>query len=299
MQQGRNLLQKTAQVLHESNSGVICIPENPTLDTLAAATTLYLGLTKLGKNVSIACASEVKSDLVAADKIQSELTTSGENLVISFPYTDGSTDRIDYSIQTNRFNIIVTPGKGFPKLNSDEVSFSYAGGSVDFIITVDATSLRSLGALYQDHEELFNGKKIVNIGRNLTNTFFGTVNLVYRGISSTSEIILNILQSLNCEIDKDIATNLYQGLSFATKNFTSAQITAETFETAAYLLKSGAAKTRERKPQDQLRKISFEKRGSRSSDAIEKEPTAPEDTSEADEEEWLKPKIFRPRGDMS
>ncbi|OGK18677.1 hypothetical protein A3G67_02295 [Candidatus Roizmanbacteria bacterium RIFCSPLOWO2_12_FULL_40_12] len=301
MQSGKNLLQKTAQVLHDSASGVICLPENPSLDTIAAAAALYLGLSKLGKNVSLACSSDIKSDLFAADKVQPTLTTSGENLVISFPYTDGSTDRIDYFIQANRFNIVVTPGKNHAKLNEKEVTYGYTGGSVDFIITVDATSLRSLGALYQDNQELFKGKKLINIARTLTNTFFGSVNLVYRGISSTSEIVLNLLRSLNCELDKEISTNLYQGLSFATQNFSSPQVTADTFETAAFLMKSGAVKAKEEKIPDAPKKISFERTAARSMDSLESEPTGLEgdnfDDEDEEDEEWLKPKIFRPNPD--
>ncbi len=285
---GRNLLQKTAELLSNANAGVICLPEKPSDDTIAAATALYMGLTKLGKNVSLACATEIKSDLFSADKIQTSLTTSGENLVISFPYTDGSIDRIDYFIQANKFNVVVAPGKGFEKLSSKDVSYGHAGGSVDFIVTVDAASLRALGALYEDNKDMFDGKKIINIGRNLTNTFFGSVNLVYRGITSTSEIVLNILKSLNCELDKEITANLYQGLSAATQKFSSAQVTAETFETAAFLMKQGAGK-KEQPLKVNGKTQDLEKKTIRSADSVEKEPIGQEDNAE---EDWLKPNIF-------
>lgn len=295
MQSGKNLLQKTAQALQESSSGVICLPENPTVDTIAAATTLFLGLTKLGKNVALACSSDLKSDLAAADKIQPTLTTSGEHLVITFPWKEGSTDKIDYYIQNNKFNIVVVPGAGHEKLDSKKVSYSYAGGSVDFIITIDASSLRALGQLHEENEEAFKGKKIINIARNVTNTFFGSINLVYRGITSTSEIVLNLLRNMNAEIDGEMATNLYHGLSFATRNFSSPQVSAETFETAAFLLKSGAVKSREDQAQ---RRVSFEKRSVRTPDALEKEPAGYEgnaiEEEEEEDEEWLKPKIFKP-----
>lgn len=301
MQSGKNLLQKTVEVLQESNSGVICLPQNPTADTVAAATALYFGLTKLGKNVSLACSGEVNSQLAGVDKIQSSLTTSGENLVISFPWVEGSTDKIDYFIQGGKFNIVIVPGKGHDKLDSKNVTYGYSGGAVDFIITVDASSLRALGGLYEDNQELFKGKKIINIARNLTNTFFGQINLVYRGVSSTSEIALNILRNLNAELDRDMATNLYQGLSFATRNFSSPQVTAGTFETAAFLLKNGAIKSKEDVKQEMPAKRSgaFEQRVVRTPDALEKEPVGYEE-DEIDEEdgegeegeEWLKPKIF-------
>ncbi len=301
MQSGKNLLQKTVQVLQEANSGVICLPENPSIDTVAAATTLYLGLTKLGKNVSLACASPIKMQLSGTDKIQPSLTTSGENLVISFPWVEGSTDKIDYFIQGGKFNIVIVPGKGHEKLDNKKVSYNYSGGAVDFIITVDASSLRALGSLYEEEQEQFKGKQVINIARNLTNTFFGSINLVYRGISSTSEIVLNVLESLNVELDRDMATNLYRGLSFATENFASPQITAGTFEAAAFLLKSGAIKPKQdQRPEASGKsKAPFEQRMVRTPDALEKEPVGYEEDEideedGEDEEEWLKPKIFKP-----
>ena len=287
---GRNLLQKTSELLQSAQAGVICLPEKPSDDTIAAATALYMGLTKLGKNVTLACATEIKSELFASDKVQTSFATSGENLVISFPYSDGSIDRIDYFIQGNKFNVIVAPGKGYEKLDQKNVSFGYSGGSVDFIITVDAASLRALGSLYEENKDLFAGKKIVNIGRNLTNTFFGSVNLVYRGITSTSEIVLNILKSLNCELDKEISSNLYQGLSAATQKFASSQVTAETFETAAYLMKQGAGK-KEQVKNTNGKQQEAEKKTIRPADSVEKEPVGQEDDVE---EDWLKPKIFSP-----
>ncbi|MBI2051460.1 hypothetical protein HYT33_01730 [Candidatus Roizmanbacteria bacterium] len=274
MQTARTVLQKTVELFQGATSGVICLPENPKVDTIAAATSLYLGLTKLGKNVSLASSKPLKSELIAADKIQEIISTSGDNLVISFPYTDGSADRVDYYIQGDAFNVVVTPGKDFPKLKPEQVSFGYSGGNVDFIVTIDCASLKNLGSLYADNQELFTGKKIINIARHLANTFFGTVNFVTRGVSSTSEVVLTILRSLNAEVDPDMASNLYQGLVSATGNFTTPTITPETFETAAYLLKQGAVKATEEKPQ------------------VRRTIKPPKDTEK--DEEWLKPKIFRP-----
>jgi phosphoesterase RecJ-like protein len=93
-----------------------------------------------------------------------------------------------------------------------------------------------------DNQALFQGKNIINIDRHLTNGFYGTVNYVNKTSSSTAELVFKTLQNLSCEIDKDMATNLYVGISSATNNFTSYSVNAETFETIAQLLKLGAVK---------------------------------------------------------
>ena len=233
---------RIVEVIGKATSGIIVLPQNPTVDAIAATTSLYLGLLKLGKTVTIVCTSPVQSDLMGADKIQANLSVGGDNLVVSFPYSDGSIDKIDYNIQGQFFNLTIAPRAGFPKLNPNQVTYSYTGGSFDFIVAVDMPNLNSAGPLYADNQAMFQGKNIINIDRHLTNGFFGTINFVNKTSSSTSELALKTLQALQVELDRDIATNLYAGISAATNNFTAYSVNAETFETIATLLKAGAMK---------------------------------------------------------
>lgn len=298
----RNLLQKAVETLQNGRSGVICLPKDPKIDTIASATSLYLGLAKLGKNIALACATAVDSQLTAADKIQSTLATSGDNLVISFPYTDGSVDKVDYYIQGERFNIVVIPGSDSPKLEKKDVAFSSSGGSVDFIITIDCENIRRLGDLYSENQEVFKTARIINIDRHLTNSFFGGANVVDKTASSTSELILKLLEILKSEIDADMATNLYAGLVASTNNFSSHSITPETFETAAYLLKLGAKKrtpSRETAPaysgpsekaSASQKAVKFEQQREKPIEEIEREEM---DDENMEEDDWLRPKIFK------
>ncbi len=244
----KNVIPRLSEILHKGMSGAIVLPQNPSADAVAAATSLYLALTKMGKSVNLASISRVNFDLTAVDKIGSQLAAGGDNLVVSFPYTDGAIDKVDYNIQGNNFNLIITPRPGTSKLDPNQVSYSYSGGNVDFVIVIDSPSLNSLGTLYTENEKQFQGKDIINIDRHLTNSFYGTVNFVNKTSSSISELILKILQNLGVEIDRDIATNLYAGIASSTNNFSSYSVTADTFENIAVLLRSGAIKKILNKP---------------------------------------------------
>lgn len=241
-------LPKLVDIITKGSSGVVVLPSNPSPDAVAASTALYLALLKLGKNVTIISSTQVKSDLIAADKIQQTLSVGGDNLVVSFPYVDGAIDKIDYHIKGDRFNLVIAPRQGFAKLNPEQVSYSYSGGSFDFIIAVDLPNLQAVGSIYTDNQTQFQGKEIINIDRHLTNAFFGTVNFVNKTSSSTSELVFKVLKELQSEIDKDIATNLYAGIAAATNMFTSYSVNAETFETIAQLLKAGAVKKAPQQP---------------------------------------------------
>ena len=305
-------LPRVSDLITKGNSGIIALPHNPTPDAIAAATALYLGLLKLGKNIGLVCATKVTSDLAGADKAQTNLSVGGDNLVVSFPYSDGTIDKIDYNIQGDKFNLVIAPRAGFPKLNPSQVQYSYTGGTFDFIITVDAPNLNTLDALYTENPTQFQGKEIINIDRHLTNAFFGTVNFVNKTSSSTSELVYKVLKELQVEIDKDMATNLYAGIAAATNTFTSYSVNAETFETIAQLLKAGATKKAPvatppasgfRAPQPTFKPPTFPPAVKPS---MERQPVQNIATVESQEsnskegaqnpQDWLKPNIFKGGG---
>ena len=103
-------------------------------------------------------------------------------------------------------------------------------------------------------------------------------------------------------MDKEIATNLYAGLVAATNNFSSYSTTAETFQTAAELLKKGAVKKRpqirgmERGGGPVENKIFSAPKPSELKSAKPLEDLEYEDEEEAmdEDDDWLKPKIFQP-----
>jgi nanoRNase/pAp phosphatase (c-di-AMP/oligoRNAs hydrolase) len=236
---------RAVHVIDSQSSIVIALPENPGVDAVLSATALYLALLKMNKTVSLSSSGNIPQEVSSfkgTDKIGKQLGSGGDHLVISFPYVEGSIDKVTYNIENQQFNLIVAPREGFLKLDPAQVRYSYSGAKVDLIITIDAPNLNSLGLLYSGNEEQFKGKDIINIDRHLTNANYGTVNVVERQSSSLSEIIYRIIETLGVALDKDISTSLYSGIMNATNNFTAYSVNAETFDVSAKLLKAGAIK---------------------------------------------------------
>ncbi|NTU46845.1 hypothetical protein HGA88_04440 [Candidatus Roizmanbacteria bacterium] len=309
MDQNDNILNQIHEVVTKNSSGIIALPSNPTQDAAAAASSLYLVLTQLGKTVTIVCDTIPSYDLTAIDKIQNSFEINGDNLVISFPYVEGAIDKVDYNIQNSFFNLVISPRPGQPKLETDKIKYTYSGGKIDFIFVVDAPNLNSLGSMYRENQNEFTGKTIINIDRHLINDNFGMINFVNKTASSTSELMLQVLTKLQPELDRDSASNLYAGITAATNNFSSYSVNAVTFETAAMLLRAGAIKkpayqkqpgrTPFELPQrnfavpNQPRTIKQNQDVSPIED-VEKEPE--EGEKQGAPQEWLKPKIFRGTG---
>lgn len=242
---GSNINQARS-LLDNAKSILIATHIRPTLDSVAASLSLYLSLSALGKQVSIICPSAMTveySHLVGVDKITSELAKSfGKNLVISFPYQEGSIEKVSYNIENDTFNLVIEPREGFPQITQDAVNYAYGNGDTDLIIVIDSPRLTDLDHIYQNNQSLFNAKNIINIDSHNQNTNYGRVNAVDITASSTSEIVLSFLSGLGYKIDPDTASNLLLGLSSGSANFTSQKTTAATFEAAAICLRNGAKK---------------------------------------------------------
>lgn len=110
----------------------------------------------------------------------------------------------------------------------------------DVLVTIDSSDIERLGSLYD--ECIFRSRPVINIDHHVTNTRFGTVNLVQL-LPSTAEIVYALLRRLRVPLDKDIATALLVGLITDTQCFRTSNVTAKQLQIAIALMKTGASLT--------------------------------------------------------
>ncbi len=106
------------------------------------------------------------------------------------------------------------------------------------VLAVDCASADRLGEL-QDKVEAADA--IVNVDHHVSNTRFGTVDVVDDRAASSAEIVLRLLLRLDAEITPEIATCLYTGLVTDAGRFSYASVTPGTHVVAAYLIEHGVA----------------------------------------------------------
>lgn len=234
-------------LIEGANDILIVLPKKPVLDHVAAGLAMYLALSAQGKRVNIICPDPMTVEfnhLVGVDKVGRNVNgSSAKNLVISFPYQEGSIEKVSYNIENNAFNLVIEPREGYPQITPEVIRYSSSGGNTDLVITIGAGSLSDLDSIYSNNQALFLEKSVINIDTTANNQNFGKINIVDPQSSSVSEVIVNLFSLLNLNFDTDIATNLYSGIASASQNFTSPQTNAATFESAAICLRHGARKT--------------------------------------------------------
>ncbi len=290
-----NDISKIKELLASATDILIATHENPTHDSMGSSLALYLGLTSLGKKVTIACPDPMTvefSSYIGAQKVVSLI--GKKNFVISLDYVDGSIEKVSYNIEGSTFNLVIEPRPGFETFSQDKVHYSYSGASAQLIFTVDTIHLGGLKKLFDDDKELYASKPIVNIDRHANNAHFGHTNMVDDKAASTAEVVATLLTGLGVSFSEDIATNLLNAVYGATNNFQNPNIGAGSFELAALSLKSGGKRFT-------AAPVAVQEEITHGSESVASEPMKVEQSPlpvtpkppQKAPPDWLKPKIFK------
>lgn len=129
--------------------------------------------------------------------------------------------------------------KFLPKIDLYE---DYSGDlhPIDLFIAVDSADVDRLGI---NKPLLDVSKNILNIDHHISNTNFGMINLVDDKASATGELIYHLIKAMGIEIDIDIATCLYTAISTDTGSFIYDNVTDQTHEIIADLIRVGIDKS--------------------------------------------------------
>jgi bifunctional oligoribonuclease and PAP phosphatase NrnA len=124
---------------------------------------------------------------------------------------------------------------GFEEISAvekDEQAQHITGTEV--MISCDAGDIERLGSVAKVAK-----KTLINLDHHVTNTRFGTINVVDVDAESTGVVVEKVLQHLAVPLNKMIATCLYTTIVFDTGRFMHSNTTAHTFRWTANLLDAG------------------------------------------------------------
>lgn len=279
-------------LIDTASSILVLLPDKPNFDVVAAGLGLYLSL-RDKKQTSISSLSPMVVDfnrLVGVNKIGSEL--GNKNLTIRFKdYDAASIEKVSYDIINGEFNLTVVPKTGQIAPQDNQIKLNYSGISADLVVLVGGASVADFAAL---SDSQLSGAKIVHIGTRVFSDGGENQALSFaKPASSISELIAELIKSSEFPIDVDVATNLLAGIEEGSENFESSEVTPETFETFAYLLRNGGQrmpKKLEAKdfPPGAIPGVQVFKHGS------EEAPGTKEEEQDVNPpEDWLQPKVIK------
>lgn len=226
-------------IVGASPSILIMLPAKLNFDAVAAGLSLYLAL-RGEKDVSIFAPSPMLVEfnrLVGVNKIASEV--GNKNLTIKFvDYKANDIERVSYDIENGEFRLTVIPKPGAPSPQKEQVATSYSGVSAGCVILLGGETYADFPALSSPS---FGGVKIVHVGvRALTAPADKTVLSFARPASSLSELSASLIKESGINFDIDMASNLLAGIWEGSRELKGEEVSAETFETIAALMRTGA-----------------------------------------------------------
>ncbi len=238
------MLEKVKELLAKNETIGIAVGKNPGVDEMAGALSLYLALLGVNKKVTVICPTEPiveVSSLVGIDKVKKGFDGgAGGDLTVSFPYKEGEIEKVSYTLEEGKLNILVKAGEKGLNFNEKDVEYKKGGEAPGLVFVVGTPRLSDLGTVFD--MEALKDSKVVNIDYKPENQGFGDIPLLGKNASSVSELVASLISSLGFNIDVDIASNLMAGIISATDNFQLPTTSPLAFETVATLLKKGAVR---------------------------------------------------------
>jgi hypothetical protein len=284
-------------LVDSASSILILLPNKPYFDQVAAGLSLYLSLREKKPTVISSPSPMVVgfNRLIGVNKITSEI--GNKNLTITFPnYDAGNIEKVSYDIENGQFKLTVVPKTGLTSPQKEQIEVTHTGVSADLVVLIGGANESHFPILSSPD---LSGAKIAHIGTRVLNSEGrGTMSFA-KPASSVSELVASLIKELELPMDVDCATNLVMGVEEGSNHFESSEVTPDTFEVFAYLLRNGG----QRLPKQKLEPRNFPP-GSipgqpfPAPKAVQQNPVLEkveekEEVVESPPQDWLQPKVYK------
>lgn len=235
--------QQVVEILKSKEKILLLTHKNPDGDALGSILALHMSLKKLGKEVISVC-NDIPPVLYGFLPSISEISQNfagSRDFVMSLDISKVKADKVMYKINGDKLDIIITPQKG--EYSMDMISCCDGSFHFEAIVVLDSPDLERIGSPYEKNPEVFYEVPVINIDHHPGNDQFGKINLVDLTATSTSEILVSVLEALTGDakfINEDIATALLTGITTDTNSFQNSNTTPKSLTVAAQLVAFGA-----------------------------------------------------------
>lgn len=232
--------QQVTELIRQANTILLVTGREPNNDQLASLVAMQAILTKLGKNAYAIVSDSLPKIAPILDTTKISQGLDGvRDFIISLDMSKVTVDKLKYTIEDGKLNIVVTPHQG--SFTAQDASYGYGAYQFDLVIAIGVPSLTKLDRLHEANPTIFDGIHLINIDYHRINDSYGSVNLVDQSAASVAEILVSITESLGQGlIDAHIATAMLAGIMASTNRFSAPNTTPKAMTVAAQLMAAGA-----------------------------------------------------------
>ena len=225
--------------LKESESILIAVNDNPSVDELSSALALTLAINNSGKHATAVSSGKMPDALafLRPEKTFENSVDSLRDFIIAL--NKEKADHLRYKLVGDHVKIFITPYRSI--ISEKDLEFEQGDFNIDFVLALNVESQDRLDGALAAHGRIFHDASvgILTIGENQTN--LNGTHWHAENASSLSEISVQIIESLGKKnLTQPVATALLTGIVAETDRFSNVKATAEVMSLAAKLISSGA-----------------------------------------------------------
>ena len=225
--------------LKESESILIAVNDNPSVDELSSALALTLAINNSGKHATAVASGEMPDALtfLRPEKTFENSVDSLRDFIIAL--NKEKADHLRYKLVGDHVKIFITPYRSI--ISEKDLEFEQGDFNIDFVLALNVESQDRLDGALAAHGRIFHDASVgtLTVGENQTN--LNGIHWHAENASSLSEISVQIIESLGKKnLTQPVATALLTGIVAETDRFSNVKATAEVMSLAAKLISSGA-----------------------------------------------------------
>ena len=225
--------------LKESESILIAVNDNPSVDELSSALALTLAINNSGKHATAVASGEMPDALtfLRPEKTFEHSVDSLRDFIIAL--NKEKADHLRYKLVGDHVKIFITPYRSV--ISEKDLEFEQGDFNIDFVLALNVESQDRLDGALAAHGRIFHDASvgILTVGENQTN--LNGIHWHDESASSLSEVTVQIIESIGKKnLTESVATALLTGIVAETDRFSNSKVTAEIMGLASKLIASGA-----------------------------------------------------------
>ncbi|MDR1032481.1 MAG: hypothetical protein LBL84_00525 [Candidatus Nomurabacteria bacterium] len=235
--------QEVASKIKDSESILITVNNDPTVDELATALALTLVIDSMGKHATAIASGKIPDALefLSPEKTFENNVDSLRDFIIAL--NKEKADHLRYKIEGDFVKVFITPYR--TTISEDDLEFSRGDYNVELVISLNVKTNDNLDKALRAHGKILHDATVINITTS-SHEGIGDVSWVDENSSSLAEMVENLISYLKPDeegdslIDQAVATALLTGIVSATDRFSNERTSATTMGAASKLMKYGA-----------------------------------------------------------
>ena len=235
-----NVLKQIVDKIKDSNTVLVTVNTNPTVDELSAALGITLLINKINKHATAVFSGNVPPaiEFLNPEKTFEHTVDSLRDFIIALDKEKA--DHLRYKVVDDMVKIFITPYR--TTINENDLEFSQGDYNVEVVLAIGVRAEEDLDRALASHGRILHDATVATISLGEP-TKLGGIEWNDAGASSYSELLLQLAEGLKGEknlLDEQIATAFLTGIVAATERFSKAKTTSKAMTMAAQLMSAGA-----------------------------------------------------------